>query len=845
MSDLNLNQIENKLNELFLTYGERKLIFWFDPKGEFEDDINNELIKLENAQIKKIGFNTQFITKRFFEIEDTTNNYLVYAPFERIDDDDENNHLLSIVKYSELFNADRISLIMEQLDIIPELHEIMTDYSKFFGAKSRISSFEKMTTTSVKTKEVLELTIMSVLTKANTNQFYSILQSILIEFSKGSNILFSQLNAYELEEVFWKYVYKYYGYKSEDPTIQKLVISFFLNTYFGQLGIQELPNSFKEYEVLDQTTAIVSFMDGVMNDTRYKEHFNQLSHQIYQVINGDKLLDKASVEELIEADIFESIHLKILSYYSNQLISGDTTPMVSSMPLVDVVTRKMRSNFGDKYIRQYNALINAQKLLMFTYSTHMDKFNLILKDYEENSYKVDQYYRKFIWNLDHFEMDDAFFELYQIVEKKYKEFLDESSHLWNDYIMFDNQETLLDFYNNYACHKMKTVVIISDAFRYEAAKEIQKEIQNEKKYSTKMESILTVLPSVTEFGKSASLLGKGETFEYVNGVDVEVNSMKTKGTVARDKILKAKNPNSLAISYEDVVEKDNAKELRELFNGQDMIYLYHDQIDKTGDHGQERQVFEAVDKTIKELKTLLPRISNGANIYRFIITSDHGFIYTRSKIEEYDKIDNPSISISDRVERRFIISENQYKNIGISSMKLSDALRNDDKRIIHFPSTSAIFKKSGGGQNYVHGGSSPQEMIVPVLEIMVGRGSSVKEPAQVQLMSNNKKIIGLSKSLEFYQLEAVNDSVIKENYSLHFEDKKGRLISNVHSYYADSKSTSASERFTNFTFDFINRNYDTNEKVFLILKNANTQIEIERIEFLIDNPFAGDHNFDI
>lgn len=32
MSDLNLNQIQNRLNELFVTYGERKLIFWFDPK---------------------------------------------------------------------------------------------------------------------------------------------------------------------------------------------------------------------------------------------------------------------------------------------------------------------------------------------------------------------------------------------------------------------------------------------------------------------------------------------------------------------------------------------------------------------------------------------------------------------------------------------------------------------------------------------------------------------------------------------------------------------------------------------------------------------------------------------
>lgn len=74
--------------------------------------------------------------------------------------------------------------------------------------------------------------------------------------------------------------------------------------------------------------------------------------------------------------------------------------------------------------------------------------------------------------------------------------------------------------------------------------------------------------------------------------------------------------------------KSNVKELRELFNGQEVIYLYHDQIDKTGDHGQEAQVFDAVEKTINELRELLPYISNGANVYRFIITCDHGFIST-------------------------------------------------------------------------------------------------------------------------------------------------------------------------------------------------------------------------
>lgn len=845
MSDLNLSQIQTRLNELFVTYGERKLIFWFDPKKEFEEDINNEQIKLENAKIYKLKLHTQFETKRFFELEDKDNNYLIYAPFKKMSDDDENNHLLSILKYSSLFNADRISLVMEQLGIPAEFHDMMKNYSKFFGAKSRVSSFEKLVTTEIKSKEELEITIMAVITKANTTQFYSVIQALLVEYANESSELYDQLANFNLQEAFWKYISKYYGFVSDNATIQKLVISFFSNAFYGQLGYQELPVSLKEYEVLNQTTAIVSFMDGVMNDSRYLEAFDKLSHDTYRLIDGEKLLNEASIEELIGTDIFEPIHTYIVRYYVRQLLNGDVTPKINNLTLSEVVNYKQRAHFGKKYEHHYNALLNAQGIMNCTLQTNASQFSAIVKDYEETSYKVDQYYRKFVWHLDKISIEDDFFELQTLIEKQYKLFLDEMGRLWNDLLSLSERPSMRDFYDKYAKSKTKTVIIISDALRYEIAKEIQELLQKEKKYSTKMETIFSVLPSVTEFGKAASIRSSDESYEYVDGTDVRINGLKSNGTANRDKILKAKNSNSLAIAYKNVVAKTNAKELRELFNGKEVIYLYHDQIDNTGDHGQEAQVFDAVERTINELKSLIPYISNGANVYRFIITSDHGFIYTRSKVEEHEKIDNPSISEKDRVERRFIISENHYNDIGIGSMQLGKALKNDDERYIHFPETSAIFKKTGGGQNYIHGGSSPQEIIVPVLEISVGRGSAQKENVAIQLMTAKRKIVGLSIALEFYQTEPINDSVTKAQYSLYFEDTKGNRITNENAYFADSTAIASSERFTNFIFDFVNRSYETNEKVYLIIKNKELEVVTERIEFVIDNPFAQAFNFDI
>lgn len=77
MAELNLNQIIEKLNGEFM--GEtRKLVFWYDDKAGFAEDIDS--VELANAKILELEPGNQFGTKFFLEREDTTTNYLIYAP---------------------------------------------------------------------------------------------------------------------------------------------------------------------------------------------------------------------------------------------------------------------------------------------------------------------------------------------------------------------------------------------------------------------------------------------------------------------------------------------------------------------------------------------------------------------------------------------------------------------------------------------------------------------------------------------------------------------------------------------------------------------------------------------
>ena len=58
----------------------RHIIFWYDPNGDFLDDIKAD--SFNEAKIV-VYENNPFTIKTLLEIEDTTSNYLVYFPCNR------------------------------------------------------------------------------------------------------------------------------------------------------------------------------------------------------------------------------------------------------------------------------------------------------------------------------------------------------------------------------------------------------------------------------------------------------------------------------------------------------------------------------------------------------------------------------------------------------------------------------------------------------------------------------------------------------------------------------------------------------------------------------------------
>lgn len=840
MSDINMQQIEEKLNQRFPDYGRRKIIFWFDPNQDFLEEIN--LLNIQNAKIYQLENDTQFKTKRLLEYEDPESNYLIYAPFPRWDDKDDDNHLLSILKYSEDFSADRLAIIMSELAIPLKFHQTIEKYSAFFNAKDRIKSFGEFSThMTINKSETLELIMMAVLLKSKSIRLNDLMREILKDFTEGKNNPLAEFDKYQLTTKFWEFIQLKFGFMDSQPTLEKLTICFYLNYFYYQID-QEMPKKYKAFEVLHLRTNIITFMDQFMNDTRYIESFDQLSGKVYKEIDGEKLLDNIKIDYLIEADVFSEIHTKILAFYGERLTVSDTTTKIAGQTIFDSLKQREKMHFASDYIYEYQLLKHAYYLVDASKLSLSMNTEKLLTQYEQELYWIDTHYRKFIWNSDHVEEIQKYDQLQRLVEVNYARFLDQSGQIWNQTFDFEDRPSIRNFYNQVVTKRStKTVVVISDAFRYELGMNLDRKFTKEKKYSTKMQSFLSVLPSVTEFGKAALL--PNHELTYTKNTEVLVDGKKTNGLANRNVILQQRDTDAVALNYDDVV-KMNKAEVRETLNGKSVIYIYHDQVDRTGDHSKEKQVFEASDLAINEIFRLVNRLNNDGRIYRFIVTADHGFIYRRSSVEEADKIENPSKNERDRVERRFIISEEAYEVFGTKNYSLEASLGNEDTRNICVPITSSIFKKAGGGQNYVHGGSSIQEMLVPVLEITAARGGNAKEPVAIELMTSNRRITGLSITLEFYQKNIISDIYDPASFWLYFEDEHGERISNEEIYVADSKAEDASQRFTKFVFEFVNRRYSVEDTYYLVVKNQKTDL-VERIKFIIDNPFAQSFEFDI
>lgn len=333
-----------------------------------------------------------------------------------------------------------------------------------------------------------------------------------------------------------------------------------------------------------------------------------------------------------------------------------------------------------------------------------------------------------------------------------------------------------------------------------------------------------------------------QLFPYADNFDVLVDGKVCASTEQREAILQEYKINSKCVQYDSLKTMKQA-DLRSIFTGQDVVYIYHNQIDARGDKAaSENEVFTACEEAIEEIYSMIKKIASQANTLHFIVTADHGFIYKRDKIQATDKISGAA-SKSNSVGQRYSISAKGLDADGVCSTTVGKVLGNKDERIISFPLASDIFKVAGAGQNYVHGGCSPQEMLIPLLDVKVDKGKKETSSAEIALVSLTTKITNLITTLDFVQTEPVSDVVKETTYRVYFISENNEKISNENIVIADKKDKDTAKRMFRLRFSFKNKKYDKAQRYYLVAYDDKNDIEVLRHEIIMDIAFADDFGF--
>ena len=425
----------------------------------------------------------------------------------------------------------------------------------------------------------------------------------------------------------------------ELPEVYKALVF----TYFASsIADKNKIGRFSKYVLKEKATNVYIFINSLMRDKTTKKYYDRLSFEIEKEFGIDELIKNMDIEEYKTSDAFKCIDKYILDYVTDKLFNG-IGEYAKYNEYLDIRQNKYwHDSYKNEYAFLKVALKFFEKIEKIENNIKTLDIDQFAKEYADKLYIIDTLYRKSYYYFDNIEDKDMFIYLKNRIENRYvNSFISELSIKWSDTIesmtSYDSNRMTMQnkFYNTYIKpynnKKDRIIVIISDAFRYECARELTDKL---KVFSNKSEInyMLGLVPSYTKLGM-ASLLPHKELSRVKNSDDILVDGCTSSSVKDRELILQKENPDSVAIKYDDMYEMTKS-EWKKLFTGKKIVYIYT--VDNAGEHN-ESKIFEACQDAIDEIEKLVRDLHttfSGVNVF---ITADHGFFYKRGKIESYEK----------------------------------------------------------------------------------------------------------------------------------------------------------------------------------------------------------------
>ncbi|MBN1905583.1 MAG: BREX-1 system phosphatase PglZ type A [Deltaproteobacteria bacterium] len=873
-------QIEKALARIFDEEGHR-IVFWNDPDNEFA--IILSLLELpEGVRVIKVDQEGSFKTKVLLEHEDSVGRYIIYSTAEEPDFEDD--WLLDIRLYSRSFRADRASIILDQLKLTKQhLRDHIASRRKFFDNKHRLQKLIQITSPDDDDID-LDRKMISVVAKAEHDEWFNIIRTIFHSYTEVNNSAevdldtppetWTNVEKFDLDKAFWQMAKTMFGYSEETPCLKNFLIRLMV-TDFAQhcrgiipvsLSHLVLPQAGRNNAVVclaqwrDSTTKGISYdcLSGIVAD------FFRLEDQVYE----------RELEDLMDVMTFQVLEKHIAKSLRDRVILDPD--LIKIEDIKSIVRHRQAGHWASCNIPSsvytprkgfysvYEAILKTAEFLALKrqYSNGID-FETTedgYKAYENNLYLFDQLYRQFC------EQTDVIETLSWDVLKNLKEYMDACyvnwflqglAAAWGKMVDPKGSHRLLstwkvngvinqtEFFNKHVesrlaeAERRRSFVIISDALRYEAADELKIELNGKYRFEAEISSMLGVLPSYTALGMAALL--PHTKLKYKENGEIFVDEKACAWFEQRNQILASVD--GIAVRASELIEMKK-EEGRELIKDKRIIYIYHNVIDETGDKAtSEGKTFSAVRQTINELAGLVSHVINNLNGNHVIITSDHGFLYTETDPGEPEKttiIEKPLRVIN--AKKRYLVGYELGDNDTVWHGSTAITAGAEGGMEFWIPKGLNRFHFVGGAR-FIHGGAMPQEVVVPVITVRHIKDKSVDKtkvkPVTVHVLGTIHKITTSRHKFDIIQMESVSDRVKPVTLKIAIYDAE-EPVTNIESVKFESVSDKIDDRKKTVMLVLQNRKYDKNRQYRLILRDAETGIEQESRNIIIDRAFNDD-----
>jgi uncharacterized protein (TIGR02687 family) len=881
---MDTKQLNDALAKLFVDAGER-IVFWHDPAHEFVDFMNRlPFLTFDHTTVQIIRLDevSALETKIRLERDDPEGRFLLYSPTEEPDYDDD--WLLDIRLYSRSFRADRASIILDELSLENHhLREHLAERRKFCDNKDRLQKLKALVASN-DTADDLDRKMLAVVVKADQPELFTIIRTLLhalteVEHEDEIDLgnpppCWDQIDKFDLAQPFWRFIKHTFGYSEDSPSLRNLLIRLLVTDYAHHLHGNVPPSL--EHLILPksgQSNAVVCLAQW--RDSSGKgSSYDLLSAEVARIVKIEEYIHLPELEQLADVMTFLDVEKAMMRGLRDRVIS--TADTIDIQEIRDIAIRRQDGHWASLNVSAsptvprralhavYDALVAAADFFDLR-NRHKDGFDFdtapaMYRAYETELFKFDQLYRYFCEAADFAESQnwDVLKKLREQIEAIYVnwyiinqalawgKFVDPSGHigLLNRWTI-DQVPNQHEFYQHHIKRRLaeaenrKAFVIISDAFRYEAAHELTQALNGKYRFEAELTSQLGVLPSYTALGMAALLPHTSLTYKP-NG-DVLVDDRPTASLDQRNDILAGVG--GMVCKADELIAMKK-EEGRQFVSGKKVVYIYHNTVDVVGDSSNEAHTFEAVRTAINQLAALVSYVINTLNGNYVVITADHGFLFTETAPDETTKsalAEKPDGTVT--AKRRYVLGHHLPGSDSAWHGTTSTTAGAQGDMEFWIPRAANRFHFMGS-QRFVHGGAMLQEIVVPVITVWHKKDKPVRvmtktKSVTVHVLGAHHKITAPRHRFELLQMEPVGERIkpITLKVAVYEGDEP---VTNIETVTFDSASGNMDERKKWVPLVLRDRPYDKHTRYHLVLRDAETGIEQSRVDVVIDRAFADD-----